>query len=631
MSNDIGEQTAPEALEIGTTLKNPHGHSRLWTSYFEPKSNKILIAGYVYEDDSDQERWTYKIDNITIEKSQVNIDFFLSRQMEQYGLINHQSYLAIIDLPAELDKSKLSDKKFSIEILGLDKSTRIIISNEIAEKAAPEMISLISGVVSDNLTLKEKYLEVIKDFNISIFEIFSSKPHTEASNKFQLHIDFQIATPEGLFFFGWYAFLVNTEFKFHLCSKTDMVKFDFDQILFDRADVSKHLSSANLNNLNAKPGFVSFIRSPFGQKRSSYEGILIEIGEGNFYAAPLNPIVVETKKDLLKYREEIFGSVHIYKGEVKENYDKVYGPLWKQFDADSDKVASKIETLTFNSEKKNPKVSIIIPLYGRFDYVMHQLSSFNKEKFITNECEVIFVLDQPEKTFDMVLEITTQSSFYTNCSVKAVFCNENLGYAGANNLGADQANGEYLLLLNSDVFPKTDGWLRKLMGFLENDTSIGAIGPTLLYEDGSLQHGGMIVNKGKYPLNDFYWNEHPNKVLPYTFVRNEENFDRPIPMYGITGACFLVAKKTYEQVGGFDEGYIYGDFEDSDLCLKIQELGLTTSYLENCYLYHLERKSQNLFGNLDTKFKFTLYNNWKHTNKWHKQLAEWYNKTEKKK
>ena len=75
------------------------------------------------------------------------------------------------------------------------------------------------------------------------------------------------------------------------------------------------------------------------------------------------------------------------------------------------------------------------------------------------------------------------------------------------------------------------------------------------------------------------------------------------------------------QVGGFDELYAIGDFEDSDLCLKLQALGYTCAVDPNVRLYHLERKSQ-LSGALTWRSNLTAYNAWQHERRWAETIAE---------
>ena len=62
----------------------------------------------------------------------------------------------------------------------------------------------------------------------------------------------------------------------------------------------------------------------------------------------------------------------------------------------------------------------------------------------------------------------------------------------------------------------------------------------------------------------------------------------------VTGACLVTPRSVFEAVGGFTEDYVIGDYEDSDLCLKIAMTERKIAYVPDVELYHLERKSMSL-------------------------------------
>jgi GT2 family glycosyltransferase len=78
----------------------------------------------------------------------------------------------------------------------------------------------------------------------------------------------------------------------------------------------------------------------------------------------------------------------------------------------------------------------------------------------------------------------------------------------------------------------------------------------------------------------------------------------------------LLERSLYEAVGGFDTRYILGDFEDSDLCLKVYAQNKKIYLDMEESLFHLERLSQNLVDSGDWKYKLTLFNGLYQKNKW---------------
>jgi GT2 family glycosyltransferase len=195
-----------------------------------------------------------------------------------------------------------------------------------------------------------------------------------------------------------------------------------------------------------------------------------------------------------------------------------------------------------------------------------------------------------------------------------VYGQRNAGFAAATNLGAAQAEGEFLLLLNSDVLPREPGWLDALVAAHRNAPNAGAVGPKLLYEDGSVQHAGMRFFQ--LPVWGGLWvNDHPLKGQP------NSQASETISCNALTGACLLLRTETYAALGGLDEDYIIGDFEDSDLCLKLLHAGRRNYLIQSVELYHLERQSQNMIGETNWRTNLTLYNCWLHNDRWHGDIA----------
>jgi GT2 family glycosyltransferase len=86
----------------------------------------------------------------------------------------------------------------------------------------------------------------------------------------------------------------------------------------------------------------------------------------------------------------------------------------------------------------------------------------------------------------------------------------------------------------------------------------------------------------------------------------------------VTAACLLTSSDLYRKLGGLRSIYIQGDYEDSDLCLRLREAGYETWYLPEVELYHLEGRSY------DTSARQTnaRYNSWLHTRLWGEQIEE---------
>ncbi len=153
------------------------------------------------------------------------------------------------------------------------------------------------------------------------------------------------------------------------------------------------------------------------------------------------------------------------------------------------------------------------------------------------QCEIIYVLDSPEQEEELKTFLSNHCTLY-QLPVKLVIMERNSGYGAANNAGASQATGKYLVLLNSDVFTKTKGWVTKMADFYSSSPKIGALGAKLLYEDDSLQHAGMFFAQTTFP---FWLTLHYYKGLPGNYPPAQTT--REVP--AVTGACLMISKELY--------------------------------------------------------------------------------------
>jgi GT2 family glycosyltransferase len=257
----------------------------------------------------------------------------------------------------------------------------------------------------------------------------------------------------------------------------------------------------------------------------------------------------------------------------------------------------------------SPVASIIVPLYGRIDFLEHQLAQFALDPEL--QCaDLVYILDSPELAGAFRNTAEQLAQLYP-VPFRAVTMNQNVGFSGVNNVGADLARGRLLLLLNSDAFPRGPGWLGAMATFYDATPNIGALGPKLLYEDDSLQHAGMYF---KREVNTGLWsNQHYFKGLHRNFP--EANVARPVP--AVTGACLMIETSLYREFGGLRGMYVQGDYEDSDLCLRLFEAGLRNWYSPQVELYHLEGQS---YPSPQRRVQ-GAYNQWLHTCNWRDEIC----------
>src|SRR5690606_2930480 len=113
----------------------------------------------------------------------------------------------------------------------------------------------------------------------------------------------------------------------------------------------------------------------------------------------------------------------------------------------------------------------------------------------------------------------------------------------------------------------------------------GMVGPLLQYPEGSVQHAGMAATR-QLGNPGLVFSYHPGKGCAWD--GGDKASEHPM----LTGACLLLRKRDYLAVGGLDENYLVGDFEDSDFSLKLRALGKRLYLVPAARLWHLERQSQ---------------------------------------
>lgn len=240
------------------------------------------------------------------------------------------------------------------------------------------------------------------------------------------------------------------------------------------------------------------------------------------------------------------------------------------------------ESWQVGSPPRRPKGSIIIPVYQNLAFLKAQYVALALDPDIRRH-ELIYVIDDPAAAEPVKRLLGLLHEIY-RLPAKVLVHRENFGYAPAVNTGAGQAGGSLLLFLNSDVIPAEAGFLATLSAHLKKDRKIGAVAPKLLFANGTLQHAGL----------DFY-KDFNGRMF------NRSNFKGYASGYGqankrqrpkaLTGACLLVRRAAFQAVGGFSEDYVIGDFEDTDLCLKLERAGFALLYEPAVTLSHFERQS----------------------------------------
>lgn len=192
--------------------------------------------------------------------------------------------------------------------------------------------------------------------------------------------------------------------------------------------------------------------------------------------------------------------------------------------------------------------------------------------------------------------------------IRIIIDNRPFNWSALNNRVIAESSAPLILFLNDDVEIKDRNWLLNMSKYLMLD-GVGAVGATLFYPDGTLQHNGIITDEKFVARNITTW----GKKKELTTTRN---------VSAVTGACLLVKRKTLESVGGLNEE-LPRSYNDVDLCLNIRSKGLRIVQAVDVQLIHHESETYGELDNLEKKKE------WEHSselmrNKWGKKLKEKY-------
>lgn len=206
--------------------------------------------------------------------------------------------------------------------------------------------------------------------------------------------------------------------------------------------------------------------------------------------------------------------------------------------------------------------------------------------------EVVVVMSETARPEDGRLEAAHPSVHFD-------FAGANLGYARAANRGAEGASSRFLLFLNSDTVMEEDV-ITPLAAALEADSALAIAGPRLVHPDGTHQsstHGFPTALKEvlrlfprlKSRLEDAAAvrriGERVERARPSHLLARYTPADRPRRVPEVTGACILIRRDVFEEVGGFDPRFFLY-LEEADLCWRAGRRGYGVLYVPGARLVH---------------------------------------------
>lgn len=242
----------------------------------------------------------------------------------------------------------------------------------------------------------------------------------------------------------------------------------------------------------------------------------------------------------------------------------------------------------------NPKISIIIANKDHVEDLKRCVSSI-LEKSTYDNYEIIIVennsaTQEIKDYYAQLLDQPYEQGLWQqnpDGRIRIASYQGEFNYSAVNNLGVSGAEGEYILLLNNDTEVITVNWMEELLMYAQRE-DVGAVGAKLYYGDKTIQHAGVVIGLGAHrTAGHSHYKQHRQNLGYMGRLCYAQNVS------AVTGACLMVEKSLYEEVGGLDEGFAVS-LNDVDFCLKLRERHLLNVFTPFAELYHYESTSRGM-------------------------------------
>ena len=213
-----------------------------------------------------------------------------------------------------------------------------------------------------------------------------------------------------------------------------------------------------------------------------------------------------------------------------------------------------------------PKISIIVVTYNNLAYTKLCLESIIENTEYPN-FEVIIVDNGSTDATPEYLDSLQECRF----EIRVIKNTNNRGFAPANNQGFEASTGRYIVFLNNDTIV-TPGWLFRLYRHLINNPSAGMVGP-------------VTNNIGNEAMVEVDYSDLID-INRYAVQRSAQFDGISFEIRVLALFCSMISRRLFQNIGGLDERYQIGMFEDDDLAIKISKAGLNCICAEDVFIHH---------------------------------------------
>ncbi len=332
-----------------------------------------------------------------------------------------------------------------------------------------------------------------------------------------------------------------------------------------RLDARAELMKAGAVQLDDEVGFTALVRvPPAAQAACGY--LLLRQGTKReaYLRVPMVPLPAEPRLAAQALFDAFPFSLREIRTALADHLAPALATFWPP------KAATPVAPMVFSPSRTQAEitVSFIIRVAEEPERIARQLAAFADDADLVR-AEMLYVIDNPA-LYEAALLLCQDLPLFEELSSRLIYGKRVLGQAGAYNLGANFARGQYLVLLASDVLPTKPGWLAEMLAAHAALPKAGALSPRLIMDG---------ANKTEYPAAFRF-----RRLLAYEGLWLAERVvppsvgdgrtPKPLAVPALSAAALLVERARFEEAGGFTDLYFEDDFTEADFCLKLAQRGL---------------------------------------------------------
>ena len=267
---------------------------------------------------------------------------------------------------------------------------------------------------------------------------------------------------------------------------------------------------------------------------------------------------------------------------------------YEHFKITSTRAFETIFKITYEVEG-TPRVSIVIPNCEHAEDLRRCISSIY-EKSVYDNYEIIVVENNSkgseirsyyEELKSGAMKDIVKVVDYTQWASANSKEQKGFNFSAVVNYGVKESTGDYIILLNNDTQVITVNWIEELLMYAQR-SDVGAVGGKLYFPDRKIQHAGVVIGLGAHRTagHSHYGQAGMNLGYMGRLCYAQD-------VSAVTGACLMISRAKYDEVGGFDESFEVS-LNDVDFCLKLREKGYLNVFTPFAELYHYESLSRGL-------------------------------------